>query len=357
MNCYAGHGARDLILPGGYNAQYSDVRWPTWALPLSECQRACEQRTSEFGCTGIVFRVTGGVGLRGGELAPSKVGTCYLRTGNLHTPSCDHNADGYYTYSLFPEPPSPPPTPPVPPSQPPVPPPSPPPPVGPAGSLNEINRRFVDGDASNDFALAGLFVHQSDDQDEWGEPWAPQLAGRYADRMAGSVINSKLPYSFSSSAVGFILDAYRMPDSIIRCAYHGDGNSMNTEPGGCDWGQAHDRWHLQDMMWRSNGYPYCSRCGCACCGDITPDDRNGCRYNEIVFDGHVWRESLPALIEAVWYPVNAIVHVVQGDKGRAWRVRDAFAARYPGRELPVFEYDLRRAESGQSPFAESVRGW
>ena len=134
------------------------------------------------------------------------------------------------------------------------------------------------------------------------------------------------------------------------------GNSMNTGDDGCDWGYAYDRWHLQAMMVQSTGNRHCGwNCGCACCGGITAADRNGCRYNEIVFDGAIWRAQLPGLIEAVWYPVNAEVDVREGDKFRAWGARDSFAWRFPGRELPVFEYDQRRAEDGQPPFSESVR--
>ena len=226
------------------------------------------------------------------------------------------------------------------------------------GTLNSLNRRFLNGVASNDFLQAGIFIHQSDDQDNapgrWGRAWEPD-SGQYSDRIAGSVLNKFLPYTFSSSAVGFVLNPLHMPDNIIRCAYPFDGNSMNTWTG-CNWDHAFDRNGLMTMMQRNQGLGWChDSCGCACCGEVTAADRNGCRYNEIVFDGDAWRSALPDLIEAVFHPINGEVHHHEGDANGAWGARDYFLQTYPRRELMVFSYDLHKAERWEPPFGESKR--
>ena len=97
-------------------------------------------------------------------------------------------------------------------------------------------------------------------------------------------------HTFSSSAVGFVLNPLHMPDNIIRCAYPFDGNSMNTWTG-CNWDHAFDR--LMTMMQESRLGLVPDSCGCACCGEVTA---SGCRYNEIVFDGDAWRSALPDLL-------------------------------------------------------------
>ena len=82
-----------------------------------------------------------------------------------------------------------------------------------------------------------------------------------------------------------------------------------------------------------------------------------------VFDGDVWRSQLPDLIEAIFFPSNwatgsgtgrVDLGVDEGDaRGWAWGLKGAFAARFPGHQLPVFAFDQDAAERGIAPFAES----
>ena len=100
-------------------------------------------------------------------------------------------------FSSWSPPPSPPPFPPE--KAPHPPPPRPPPPPAPSGA-EPINRRFVQGEASNDIASAGVLTHQTDDMnlDRSRAQWLP-AQGRYEDRMAASVINRERIAQHSTS--------------------------------------------------------------------------------------------------------------------------------------------------------------
>ena len=93
--------------------------------------------------------------------------------------------------------------------------------------------------------------------------------------------------------------------------------------------------------------------GCGCAWGVTAQDRNGCRYNEIVFDGHLWAARLPSIIEAIFLPINGEVNTWEGgSRDSARDVRDRFVWTYglSAQSVPVLTYDLEAAESGLAPF-------
>lgn len=86
--------------------------------------------------------------------------------------------------------------------------------------------------------------------------------------------------------------------------------------------------------------------GCACAAYSSAEERNGCRYNEIVLDAHVWSANLPALIEAVIYP--------PGQREMAMAMAEIFRRQYAGREgaeVTVLMFDQNEAEAARAPFA------
>ena len=58
-------------------------------------------------------------------------------------------------------------------------------------------------------------------QDAYSQPWLP---GGW-DRLAASVISPQMPYTFSRTGVGFVLNPHQMPDDVIRCLCPTDCNS------------------------------------------------------------------------------------------------------------------------------------
>lgn len=267
--------------------------------------------------------------------------------------------DGHYTlyvrHDVAPPLPPHPPTPPTPPPWPPLPPAEPPASPAPHGSADRINARFLGGRPTSDVARCGVFVHQNDWESN-NEGWGP--TGQYADRMAASLITREMPYTFSTSAVGFVLDPAQLTGGTIRCSYPRDGNSMNSADGGCAGGGS---------LWGADGLPammeqsalvsqkWCDG-GCGCAWGVSPDDRNGCRYNEVVLDGGLWAARLPEIIEAVFVPIHGKVnHWEGGNPQTARQVRDAFASAhgiYPTDRVPLLTYDLTKAEHGVAPFAQ-----
>ena len=222
------------------------------SLSLGECQRSCTQRPGARACTGIVVsgsgvqRVNEGSQLAEKALLPAErqqaalldgdaVVDCWLRTGAIEVSKCQHDQSFMTLTWRHPPLPPPPPRPPLPPRSPRL-----SPQVGTETVLAGINGRFIDGEPSNDYIEAGVFIHQSDTIWACEIPpcapltsggdfagllaaaeqttWAPLASGPYADRMVGSVLNKNQPFTFSSSAVGIILDPRHMTDRLIRCA-------------------------------------------------------------------------------------------------------------------------------------------
>ena len=222
-----------------------------------------------------------------------------------------------------------------------------------------LNDRFLRGVPSNNVRLAGVFVHQNDAESNW-EGWGTHENG-YGDRMAGSVVNVQMPYTFSTSAIGYVLRPTQVAGAI-RCSYALDGNSMGSYNGGCSGGGRDSGFDgeagLEAMMQQSATHrdSWCPA-GCGCAWGVTEEDRNGCRYNEIVFDGNLWAARLPHFIEAIFLPINGEVKTWEGgSRDFARDVRDRFVRTYglSAQSVPVVTYDLEAAENGLAPF-EQIR--
>ena len=248
--------------------------------------------------------------------------------------------------------PSPPP-PPLPPPLPP-PPPKPPPPLEAEARISHLNAQFEAGQPSNQLRSAGVLLHTFDAIDaNRDDPWNPcgdqDWCGRYNDRWSVSLVNRRMPSFFRGSGHGnephggFVLDSLALAptSSGISCAWPVDGgmgNSVcspdqpsctpgcrdgfecnstqgNTESGYCWFGP--DR--LQDMMTLQEQLaPQRNR------NDLCGDD--DCKYNEIIISARAWRQRMPHLIMAIFYPRGSR----QGER-RARLVRQAFLNTY--REL------------------------
>lgn len=196
------------------------------------------------------------------------------------------------------------------------------------------------------FTLARLSLAYLDTHTDLVSP----VAGWYGDRMAASIINTELPYIFSTSASGFVLRPASLKGAI-RCVYPYDANSMGQGGGGCAWG-SYGANQLDTMMKISRGNKWRWECACDWCGQ-TPWDRSGCRYNEIVINGYQWMERLPQLIEAVFFPTHEAIKHREGDQAQARRIHADLLRSYSlegTRQVPLLSFDVRKAESGHAPF-------
>jgi len=189
-------------------------------------------------------------------------------------------------------------------------------------------------------------VHQTDNQDQWDQHWRPSQ--QYPDRMAGSIVNARVPWMFSTSAVGFVLRPSQLGSGIIRCSYSRDGNSMGSYQG-CGYGAMWGGDQIANMMREQERSHHWYG---ACAPNVGASDRNGCQYNEVVLDGNKWLNRLPNLIEAVFYPVNCHVDHREGDRWKAQRVQAYFSQRYgiDTYRTPLLKYDCGHAREGREPF-------
>lgn len=211
---------------------------------------------------------------------------------------------------------------------------------------------------------------------------------------------------FSTSAVGFVVLPEAM-ESMIRCSYPGDGNSMNINGGCGNGGCCPPHWGndgLADMMWKHEAERKGKWCvgSCACAFGASHKDRYHCMYNEVyiptlgikprtgrwgsvltsssvflsprlslfspvsspslgssptmwevVLDGNKWQRFLPSLIEAIFYPINGHVDSSEGDRNEATDVRRRLIDAYGGSTAPpLLSYDIGEATAGRNPFRE-----
>lgn len=236
------------------------------------------------------------------------------------------------------------------------------------------------------------------------------MSTRYPDRMAASVLNTEMPWTFSTSALcvssftrtldcipfprrhpftparemqwtttrpdrsggatvipitrfshtrsGFALRPAQLANGLVRCSYARDGNSMGSSDGGCEGGGLSSDYRgesgLPAMMRRSalTRNRWCDG-GCGCAWGVTPEDRNGCRYNEIVLDGVTWTTRLPGIVEAIVLPINGVVNVDEGgDLTAARSLRQRFCQHFGLVHacVPVVTYDLHEAAARRTPF-------
>jgi len=197
--------------------------------------------------------------------------------------------------------------------------------------ISTINKRYRDGRPTNNLAEAGVLTHQLDfltrrDYHSQTEPWMPcaphSACGIWSDRISASLSNRRLPFLFSATQAGFVID----PNGLdLLCAFPMDGATLDRKceplgkPGcvpGCigttgpawdghyakfpnHYNGPYDSNHLVNMMQRheqtggNEGYH---------CLQQPPSD---CRYNELVFSASSWSASLPRHVMAVFYPYRA----------------------------------------------------
>ena len=285
---------------------------------------------------------------------------------------------------LLPPPPTPP-SPPSPPSPPPPPSPSSPPPPSPppphplppiadrdaVERVKYINKRFVDGHASNDLATAGVIVHQFDRTENSNQPWIGcvdddvnrrrlGIGGRtdsadcmnYGQRMSSSIIYGRMAPEgagpiplFDPTTPGIV---FRPELSKVLCSYSSDAGSRSRGKDGCDDGVNFcpskigkvDGWcdgrpHLPgDLIHMLQGHLHainCPRC-----------------WNEVIISAKWSEDHLPESIEAFFYPVD-----VSEEQYRYIRtVHRDFLEFYGLSDLdkPLLEFD---ASNWQQPFSNS----
>ena len=147
--------------------------------------------------------------------------------------------------------PPPPPPPPPPPHPPPPSPPFPPPPPG-ATFLRRLNQQFVEGGPSPSLRGCGVLLHQVDAMDVGRvsvgspaganpTPWLPcprregVWCAKYGDRISASVVNQRVPFSYSDTAPGFVVS----PGARVLCSYPNDGGTMSktcaSAPSAAPW--------------------------------------------------------------------------------------------------------------------------
>ena len=219
-----------------------------------------------------------------------------------------------------------------------------------------INERFANGHPSEDLALTGVVVHQSDSFE----------LGSYAhqDRLAASIINHKLPYLWSRSAVGFVLRPSDV-QTALRCSYSRDGYTDFAVDGGCSATRFSDghrmppppqlpfdanqtaamlEAHLADVAALDQQSLTAGHC------DLR--DRSYCRYNELVISAQTIAAKLrfdsaanrPSIVEAVFVPMNTPVDHVEGDMAQARELARALS-------VPLLAFDYKELASGRGPFA------
>ena len=156
-----------------------------------------------------------------------------------------------------------------------------------------LNRQFLEGRPSDALHEAGVLVRQVDAMvDAVGaEPWGPAVDAKLRDRLAASMINAKLPYMYSTSAVGFVLSATEL-QGTLWCSYPRDGNSMSLAEHGCAstaQGIGSFKYLERMLIFHMNHLKPSSTC---LWGKPDATDRSDCRYNEVVLDGAAgWRDS------------------------------------------------------------------
>ena len=182
-----------------------------------------------------------------------------------------------------------------------------------------INQRFILGHAAGTLSAAGVLVHQFDRYTTGlgRQPWAlePEV-----NHVSCSLINLRVPYTYSPSAAGLVLSPSH---TRVKCVYATDGGTHGT-PDGCG-----RRARCTARKWWMCKYPPARLAEM-----LEAHERRNCRgWNEVVVSRADWERAVPRGLEAIFF--------VRGTpQGSARRLRAAFARRY-GRELPLLSFDPR----------------
>ena len=122
-------------------------------------------------------------------------------------------------------------------------PPPPPVPVAPSPSaawlqvVDDLNARWLAGQASTELTTAGVVMRVFDGQETQGKPWLPDAASMVGDHFAVSIVNAHHPDVYEGGYVlgvwdrepGMVLTSSLSVQRRISCAYSGDGGSNSRQ--------------------------------------------------------------------------------------------------------------------------------
>ena len=194
---------------------------------------------------------------------------------------------------------------------------------------------------------------QVDALTEVEQPWLQQAS----EYMAATILNTRWPHTFSTSAIGFVGDTALLRDAV-RCSCPHDCNAASDADQLCERPSSFPPSQLKAMLQKEpRGSDDALLDYKSCLWDgATAVDRSGCRYNEVVLLTAMWRRHLPRAITAVFFPIHGRV------------VRETFpymsnehTARYAhqlllraygltAHQLPLLALDLRLASEGAEAF-------
>ena len=81
-----------------------------------------------------------------------------------------------------------------------------------------INQRWMNGRPSNDLQEAGVLLRQNDALTRYRSEVPDLWSVGGWDRLATSIVNARLPYTYSTSAEGVVLSPHALRDGIL-CSY------------------------------------------------------------------------------------------------------------------------------------------
>ena len=210
---------------------------------------------------------------------------------------------------------------------------------------------------------AGVLIRQNDAMTQYRSETPDLWSVGGWDRLAASIVNTNLPFMYSTSAEGVILKPSALqPDGKsndwLLCSYPRDGNSMTQlceKPGtghAVPFRYTNDNLkgmlELHESRFRHEHSDICLWKA----GGEQPDDRSNCRYNEVVMSASYYKRKIPNVIEAFFYPINGPVKKREGDPARARRAHEAFLERFgkTAMEVPLLTFDVEKARNGRAPF-------
>lgn len=251
----------------------------------------------------------------------------------------------------------------------------------------EVNKRFMEGLASNELESTGLLVRKFDTaginkfrskkldqvtfqvapitmdflEERGAAVWLPSTSEKMetvSDRFSASIINKKAPWTIDGGGIGIVMD----PDlsrKTILCAYADDGLTYDWTVDclkhptwdpcipGCfsakrRWCQPHDHWS-KNCPWRptqlkmmmqtqakhnaqgTNWDGHAAADGAACVGNTMP----GRCYNEVVQSAKMFEARLPGIVQAFFVQAETVgCGSPLGCPGVAEAIRQAFVRRY-----------------------------
>ena len=217
-----------------------------------------------------------------------------------------------------------------------------------SSTVDAINRRFRDGQPSNNLSLVGVIIHQLDGTEDAQERWRPCFAASgqpesqtkqrmtlfskrcVNDRISASIVNSKMLRIYDPSGPGIVI----APSAArVLCSYPGDGLSRGktcTRPGttdgcvpGCWVNTAayKSRWCSRDnfrdaaIATRVRSRRDASSCAWRATQTremlesmlgANSDAAASASWNELIIDPNFYMMQLPRAVEAIFYPIGNV---------------------------------------------------